>query len=280
MASIRRKPSGRWEARYRDPSGRLRGKTFDTKAEASRYLQRVGVDMQRGEYVDPAAGKARFEEVAEEWAATLVHLRPKTATDYACALRVHVLPEWASVPVGQIDSAAVQRYVATLLARDVSPARIRKAHGMLKQVLDTAVELGFIRTNPAGRVKLPPMPRQEMHFLTPSQIAALALAIQPPYDLLVLFAAYTGLRAGETSALRGRHVDLERALVRVEAAVVEVNGRLVEGEPKTASSRRGVGLPRFLVDLLAAHLASAPPTSHVFNAPDGGPFRHGNFYAR
>lgn len=280
MSWVRKKPSGRWEARYRDPAGRLRAKTFATKGDARRYLQRVGVDLQRGEYLDPIGGKILFGEVAEQWTAGLVHLKPKTVADYGCALRVHVLPAWKRVPVGQIDPASVQRYVAGMVRRGVSPARIRKAHGVLKQVLDTAVDLTLIRVNPAAGTKLPAMARQEMQFLTPPQIAALALAIQPPYDLLVFFAAYTGLRAGEIAALRTRHIDLDRRVVLVECSVSEVSGRLVEGSPKTDRSRRAVGLPGFLAEWLARHLEDAPADRHVFTAPDGGPLRHGNFYAR
>lgn len=280
VSSIRKKTSGRWEARYRDPAGRQRAKTFATKGDARRYLQRVGVDLQRGEYVDPAAARIKFAEVADQWTATLVHLKPKTVADYMCALRVHVLPHWQSVPVGHIDPAAVQGYIAALVGRGVSPARVRKAHGVLKQVLDTAVSANLIRANPAAKVKLPAMTRQEMHFLTSPQVAALALAIQPPYDLLVFFAAYTGLRAGEIAALRARHIDLDRGVVLVEGSVSEVGGRLVEGSPKTARSRRAVGLPAFLVDWLGRHLHEAAADAHVFTSPDGGPLRHGNFYAR
>jgi hypothetical protein len=41
VSSIRRKPSGRWEARCRDSDGQQRGKTFDTKSAAREFLDRV-----------------------------------------------------------------------------------------------------------------------------------------------------------------------------------------------------------------------------------------------
>lgn len=42
LGSIRNAPSGRWQARYRDGHGRPRSKTFRTKAEARRFLERNG----------------------------------------------------------------------------------------------------------------------------------------------------------------------------------------------------------------------------------------------
>ncbi|MBA2624444.1 MAG: tyrosine-type recombinase/integrase, partial [Acidimicrobiia bacterium] len=72
--------------------------------------------------------------------------------------------------------------------------------------------------------------------------------------MLVRFAAYTGLRAGEIAALRVRNVDLRAGTVNVTESTAEVGGRLVTGRPKTERSVRVVGLPRFLVDELRAHL--------------------------
>jgi len=53
------------------------------------------------------------------------------------------------------------------------------------------------------------------------------------------------------------------------------------GPPKTRASRRMVGMPRFVVEELAAHLAGATdPEAFVFTAPQGGPLRVTGFRAR
>ena len=53
------------------------------------------------------------------------------------------------------------------------------------------------------------------------------------------------------------------------------------GPPKTRASRRTVGLPRAVVEELAANLATlAPPDAFVFTAPKGGPLRVIAFRAR
>jgi integrase len=121
------------------------------------------------------------------------------------------------------------------------------------------------------RVLVPKVEREEMRFLTPVEIIALADAIRPLYRTLVLVGAYGGLRIGELAGLRRSRVDLLRGTVEVAEIVTEVGGRLRVGPPKTRASRRTVGLPRAVVKELAAHLAtSAPRDAFVFTAPRVG----------
>jgi integrase len=62
----------------------------------------------------------------------------------------------------------------------------------------------------------------------------------------------------------------------------EVRGRVVFGEPKTSASRRTITLPRFLVESLAAHLATQANAQSdlVFRAPEGGPLHRTTFRER
>ena len=53
--------------------------------------------------------------------------------------------------------------------------------------------------------------------------------------------------------------------------VVEVRGQLYTGPPKTRAGRRTVGLPRVVVEELAAHLGPVGPAdAYVFTAEKGG----------
>lgn len=52
----------KWKARYRDPKGRARSKTFDRKYDADKFLARVDTDIQRDEWVDPQRRRAGFDE--------------------------------------------------------------------------------------------------------------------------------------------------------------------------------------------------------------------------
>ncbi len=112
-----------------------------------------------------------------------------------------------------------------------------------------------MKVNPCSGLRLERTEHAPMRFLSADEVARLADAIGEPYDVLVTFAAYTGLRAGELAALRWENVDLLRGAVTVAESYAEVHGRLELGPTKTYA-RRTVALPRFLVDLLAPGAAA------------------------
>ena len=70
-----------------------------------------------------------------------------------------------------------------------------------------------------------------------------------------------------------------RRRVEVAESAAEAHGKLTFGPTKTYS-RRSVPLPAPLSDELALHVAGKKQTDFVFEAPDGGPIRHSNWYPR
>lgn len=296
--SVDRLPSGRWRARYRGPDAHRHTRTFRTKADADAWLAGQQVDQARGAWVDPREARRTFAHWAGTWLATTVHLKDKTRIGYESILRCHLLPTFGNMPVARVDQPKVKAFLAEMVASGAAPGTVRSARQVLRLVLDTAVGAKAQIANPCDGLKLPRSARAEMHFLTEAQVEALAVAIAhplirlggngatpqwrtefPDYGLLVRFAAYSGLRAGELEALRVRRLDLLRGRAEVAESVSEVNGRLVFGPTKTYQNR-SVPLPRFLCDDLAPVLAGKGRDDFVFSGPVGGPLRHGNFYAR
>jgi hypothetical protein len=77
----------RWYARYYDPSGNRHTKVFDTKAEADRFLTRVGMSKITGSYVDPNRSKLTVGALADQWLDAKLDLAPKTKDRYAQIIR-------------------------------------------------------------------------------------------------------------------------------------------------------------------------------------------------
>jgi hypothetical protein len=94
FGSVRRLPSGRWQARYWNVTGRLvtARRTFATKADAGRWLSAAESDQARGVWVDPKAGRVRLKSYAEEWLASHARISPRTREIYESQLRLHILP--------------------------------------------------------------------------------------------------------------------------------------------------------------------------------------------
>jgi integrase len=267
----------RWRARYRDPSGRERAKSFARKVDAERFLVGIEDAKLRGAYVDPAAGRIGFGEWAERWYATTAHLKPSTRRDYRMLLDHQVLPVFGDWALASIDTLAVREWRAGLLADGLSPKRAGKALQVLSQILASAVEGGRLARNPATGVKPPKVQRKEMHFLDAEQVEWLTAATEVRYRPLVLFAAYTGLRPCELVALRVGRLDLLRCTARVVEAAVEVS-RLEWGPVKTHEART-VRMPRSVAEEVAASLAARPHNREalVFTAPMGGPLSRADF---
>lgn len=95
FGSVRRLPSGRWQARYWTQTGeeRTARQTFATKGDASRFLARVQTEMDRGEWHDPRLARITFGRWVEEYLAGARHKRPTTRARDEVVLRTHFLPE-------------------------------------------------------------------------------------------------------------------------------------------------------------------------------------------
>ena len=270
-----------YRARYRDPAGREHAKVFARKADAQRFLTEMENSKLKGTWTDPAQGRVLFRDWLAEWWTTTTNLRPSTRARDEMLLRRYALPRFGDVALVAISQRDVRAWVADLSARGLAPATVQKLYQLLGKLMGAAVDAGMIPQSPCRRVPLPKVEREEMRFLTSAEVATLAEAIQPRYHALVLVGAYGGLRIGELAGLRRSRVDLLRGTVTVAEIVVEVGGVLHIGPPKTRASRRMVGLPRFVVEELAAHLAGpGDPEAFVFTAPQGGPLRVTGFRTR
>src|SRR5438067_9532451 len=126
MGHVIKTPAGNYRANWRDAAGRQKAKTFHTKKDAAAFLAEVETAVNRGNYVDPHAGRTRFEAYARKWTAGRNDEAMTTARD-ASLMRYRVLPTWGMVPIGRIDHSAVQEWVSGL-GSHLAPATVRECH--------------------------------------------------------------------------------------------------------------------------------------------------------
>jgi len=274
MGHIERRGKGKYKARYRDPSGRERSRTFMRKVDADRFLAGIGTAIGEGSWTDPARARLTVGDWGRRWLDGRADLKPKTRASYESLWRTCIAPKWERVPLARVEYQAVAAWVADLSTR-VSASRTRQAAGLLRHMLDDAVKDRRLPRNPAHGVDLPRVPEHVKRYLTHHQVETLAGAAGD-YSTLVRLLAYSGVRWGEASALRGQDVDLMRRRLHVRRSLSDVNGRLTFEAPKTHRSRT-VPLPRFLCDLLTEHMAGQSPDDLLFQNRQGGPLRSGNF---
>ena len=114
FGSVRRLPSGRWQARYRTNDGRQHTapETFASKTAATRHLAQVETDLSRGQWSDPRLGRTTFIEWAARWEATTVNLRANTRATYRNLLRRYLLPTFGPMRLADLDAMVVRAWLA------------------------------------------------------------------------------------------------------------------------------------------------------------------------
>lgn len=270
MASIQKRPDGRWRARYRDAARKEHARHFGRKIDAQRWLDEVTTSVNTGMYVDPTRSRATVGVVAEAWRETPSWAESTRARNVSI-LEAHILPRWGNVKLSDVQHEDVQAWINGLGRDGMAGGTVRKTHGALNGVLKLAVKGKRLAVNPAADVELPRQDMKRRRYLTGVQLEALteAAADRAP---IVHVLAYCGLRFGELAALRAGMVDQVRRRLRIEQSVTEVNGKLIWSEPKD-HQRRTVPWPAFLDGEIRAALEEKGPDELLFPAPAGGALR-------
>jgi integrase len=289
FGNIRKRESGRYQARYRAPDGTLRSAphTFARKSDAVRWLTLKEAEIKRGDWIDPDRGSVLFGDYAEQWLQDRV-LKVRTVDLYRALLRNHLLPTFGAVSMADIDEAAVRRWRKERLgagpraARPFGPVTVAKAYRLLHAIFATATDHDrLVRRNPcriegAGVEESP-----ERDIASLPVVFAIADALPVRYRVMALLATFAGLRWGELVGLRRENIDLAAREIRIVETTAELDkGGLLPETPKSRAGRRTVAFPDELVPELRWHLerfAEPGERGLVFVGPKGAPLRRSNF---
>jgi len=293
MASIEKRPNGHYRARYRDRTGQSRSQTFPTRRQAREFLERNGTDMQRGEWLDPAMRRSRFDAWAAIWWETTAKLRPSTRRGYHQLLHGHVLPYFGGRALGSIDYLDVEQFIAAELNAGLSAKKVRDAVSVVSLVMKCAVRANARRDNPAAdhHIHVPRRKLRAADVLTMDQVHRLVAHVRDPYKPAIWLLVLTGVRPAELCGLRVGSIDFARRLLHVSDTLQPIHRfgdepyRLVEGPPKTESGDRVIPLPDWLVKQIANSVAErasereAPvgQDEYLFVRPMGGPLQRDKF---
>ena len=291
-------PSGRYRAMYFGPDGRRYSapKTVLTEKDARGWLSLRQSEIIRASWVPPEAyekpqSKLTFKTYADRWMVQR-ELKDRTREHYTALLEDKILPKFGSLPIASITADDVRDWYATLDRK--SPTLRAHAYGLLRTIMGTAASDGKIAANPcvirgAGSAK-------RAHKIRPAsldEIQALTWEMPRQYRAMVLLAAWCALRFGELTELRRRDLHLTipakgsdadpEGVVRVERAVVRVEGRFQVTTPKSDAGVRDVAVPPHLVPYLQRHLdefVPDDPGALLFPAAHGGHLAPATLYRR
>lgn len=318
FGEISKLPSGNYRARYTAPDGKRYSapSTFRLKDAARSWLSQRKLEIDTGVWLNPDeaaaaaavhAEKARraareaerrtitLADFAAQWIATRTNskgepLRTRTREEYERLLRAAGTkgPQDSGGPlaplldeiVGDITTDQVRTWRAAQIARGTK-TQTSRAYDLLKSIMKTAVEDGIAATNPCtvrggstsstGKRVEPP---------TDEELEVILSALSPKYRALVIVAAIGGLRFGEATALRAKHVTIERdddgqlKCVRLDIteAVVKTTVQREVGKTKSEAGTRNLAIFGDDALVVAEQVQSKIGDALLFTAADGTSF--------
>jgi len=245
------------------PNGRpkrkqTRRRGFKTRREAQAELTRTLGTLEQQAYVAPA-NQTLGQFLEQTWLPAVEHtVKPLTFQGYRRALTRHVIRR----PIGamklqQVDGPALNALYALLLNGDAThkplvAKTVRNIATVLHRVFKDAMRWQAIARNPVDASD-PPRPQDgpKMKTWTPAQLDAfLEVARDHRHSALWWILGTTGMRRGEALGLRWSDVDLEKAQIKVERALVTGDGGKQWSTPKTKAGRRVVSIDEETVAVL------------------------------
>jgi integrase len=273
--NVKQLPNGRWQASYRKLDGNETAKTFDRQADARRWRREGLAAKDRGEHLDPKAGRVTVREFGERWRAAQLHQRPSTAAHLEATLRLHVYPHIGDRPMNRVIRSDIEALVKLWVEQGAAPGTVRHTRcSYLGAMFRAAVKDDVIRKTPCDGIKLPELPPRDMRVLTTAEVRGLADAVDPRYRALILLGHACGLRVSEA-------VGLTQDRINWFAGEILVDRQLGSRKPypfaPLKNSRRCpsrvVPLPQHAHQALSRHLEAYGPGDRglVFVTHRGGP---------
>lgn len=187
-----------------------------------------------------------------------------TWKDYSSAVEKYLKPEFGSLVVTGLSTAAIKSWMATL---SISNKRINNVMIPLRGLYKDLFEDSLVDRDPVAPIKaLKVSEDDDVNPFTPGDREAFLKAVQEPQNRhLFEFAFWSGLRSSELIALTWDHVDFERGLILVRQAWVR--GQMKE--TKTRKGRRDVMLLAPARQALESQAwFTCAPGAFVFNNPN------------
>lgn len=268
MATFRKLPSGKWQARVSE-NGKLRSLgTFRTKKEAEIEAAKVEERIYYGQTLNDR--KMLFSQVVEEWLEhKKMNVKESTYVQLEATVRNHILPSFGHKKIIAIRRNEIKKWIAKLGEVDANGeekysfgSRL-KYLSVMKSILHYAVhELEVLEKNPADKLKVPVQDsvaiknKDEVKYYSLEELNKLLDFMKtykhqrfPEYQLyymLMLFLSKTGLRISEALALRWSDINGDKVTIDRQTSR-DNNNRVKLTTLKNTSSYRTLKIDTDLV---------------------------------
>lgn len=265
--NIRKRKDGRWEGRYicdRKPDGKAiyRSVYGHSYFEVKRRLNDITATARK-----PKAHitvTKTFGDAARSWLSSCaLRLKPSTIARYTSMLDNHILPVFRNTSLYLISEENVADFIK-IKSTELAGSTVRSLLVMIKTIMKYSRKQGWC-DNVIIDLRLQSEPKRDVSALPPDERMRLEnfLLIEPDLIKLGLYLClYTGLRVGELCALKWENIDLSKRIMYVTSTIQRISQtekqlkektKLIITDPKSASSKRDIPLPKPLVLILRSY---------------------------
>lgn len=248
MASITKRPNGRWRARYYDADRKQHAKDFSRKVEAQHWIDEQTAKIVAGTHVTPRQARTTVGEWCDTWLDGYRGNRASTVRQAEVHI-ARVRAAFGPMQLGAVRPSHVRTWCAQLAAEGLADSYVYALHARLSQLYADAVHDGLVAKSPCSRRTSPRAGKQRPYVATTEQVWALHDAVPAHLRPAILLGAFVGLRLAEACGLRVTDVDFMRGVV--SPAVQYPADPL-----KTETSRTAVPIPQSLALELSQHVGA------------------------
>ena len=192
------------------------------------------------------------------------YIRPsvkvRTYERYTLIIELHIKGEIGSIKLDDLSPILLQQFITELLqsgnrktGKGLSPNSVNAVISVIQNSLKMAHLLGLTKEYTADKLKRPKLAEKPVECFSLAEQKHIEQAIlNGNKDKLygILICLYSGLRIGELIALQWSDIDFAKGILSVSKSCHDGKNGLVIDEPKTATSRRMIPLPKQLLPIL------------------------------
>jgi len=251
MASIQKRPNGKYLVRWRNEDNKERSKQFDLKRDAKLFEAKIEVELARGTYVDPKAGDITLQEFYDEWSERQVWSYNTQRTIDNTISKC----DFAKVPLNKIRKSHMESWIKAM-SKEYAQSTIVSRVQHVRTTLQAAIDDGLIAVDPSKGVRVPRAKKSGSQMRIPDA-AVLQKIINVAEDWLqpyIALCAFAGLRRGEACAVQVGDIDFLNKTIHVQRQIQDKPPRSYEIRAPKWDSYRVVHVPEDLIVILSKHV--------------------------
>ena len=184
----------------------------------------------------------------------------RTYERYKFIIEQHIKDKIGGIELDCLSPLVLQSFITELLRRGnrktgkgLSVNSVNAVISVIQSSLKTAQLLGLTKEYTANKLKRPKLKEKPVECFTLTEQKQIEQAIlngkkNKLYGIVLCL--YSGLRIGELIALQWSDIDFAKGILTVSKSCHDSKDGLVIDEPKTATSRRVIPLPKQLLPIL------------------------------